>query len=302
VCEDESIHNQEKMTNMRLKIKVVSCFVLLAVTILALRFCVVGQTLTAEQILANHVEALGKKENRGAISTLFAAGLSEYETKSPVVKGRGKAVVISDATNLYFLMSLNSHDYPYEKIGAFGNKVSIPFINAGNRSLLGGFLNEHPRVLLDSLFCGSMSLRWIAGFAKNKMPKMKVGGLKKIDGRETYAISLMSAEQGADTFKVRLYFDAENFRHVRSEYQREVKVGRIVFGEQNQLADGKLALTEEFSDFKDVGGLTLPHQYKVTFSSNSNAQMYESSWRIRVTSYFLNQKLAPDFFTFDLKD
>jgi hypothetical protein len=282
--------------------KVATYIVLFALTIHAFQFSLIGQNLTAEEVLAKHLEAIGNTEKREAVNTLFAAGLSEYETKSPVVKGRGKAVVISDRTNLYFLMSLNSHDYPYEKIGAFGNKVSIPFINAGSRSLLGGFLNEHPKVLLDSLFCGSMSLRWIAGFVKNKTLKMKVGGLKKIDGRETYAINLLSAEQGADTFKVKLFFDAENFRHVRSEYRREVKISRIVFGEQNQLADSKLELTEEFSDFKDVDGLTLPHQYKVTFSSNSNSQMYESSWRIRVTSYFLNQKLAPDFFTFDLKD
>ncbi|MFN2502468.1 MAG: hypothetical protein ABR530_10715, partial [Pyrinomonadaceae bacterium] len=92
------------------------------------------------------------------------------------------------------------------------------------------------------------------------------------------------------------------FRHIRSEYRREVKAGPAVFGQQNQTASARLDLTEEFSDFKEVDGYTFPYTYKVTFTSNSNSQWYENSWGVRVSMYSYNQKLAPDFFTFDVKN
>ncbi len=263
---------------------------------------VFAQNLTSDQIFEKHLESIGSKEKRGTLNTLIAAGLGEFESRRPLMKGGGKAVVVSDPANLYYMMGFNSNDYPFEKVGMFGNKISLPFISAGNRSLLGSFLNEHPKVLSDSLFCGSMSLRWITDVASNKKLKMKSAGLKKVDGRQLRAVDVLSSTLGSDDFKIRLYFDAENFRHVRSEYRREIHVERIVFGQQNQQASSRLDLTEEFSDFKEVDGLTLPYHYRVTFSSNSNAQMHENSWTIQVLNYFINQKLAADFFTFDLKD
>jgi hypothetical protein len=60
-------------------------------------------------------------------------------------------------------------------------------------------------------------------------------------------------------------------------------------------------LTEEFSEFKEVDGFTLPYMYKVTLTTNNATQSYETSWGIRITNYYLNQKLEPDFFTFDVK-
>ncbi|CAN5259618.1 hypothetical protein BH20ACI2_BH20ACI2_14890 [soil metagenome] len=261
----------------------------------------IAQDLSVEQVLSKHLASIGPGEVRQGITTLFAAGLSEFEAKTPVIKGGGKAVVVSDAHNLYFAMSLNSREYPFEKIGAFGNKTSLPFINSGSRSLLGSFLNEHPKILSDSLFCGAMSLRWIVDVAEKRKIKMRSGGVKKVDGRPMHVLDVLSTTSGAEDFKIRLFFDADNFRHIRSEYRRTVQSGRIIFGQQNQISDSRLDLTEEFSDFKGVDGLTLPHVYKVTFSSNSNSAVYESSWRIKVATYYLNQKLAPDFFTFDVK-
>jgi hypothetical protein len=283
--------------------KVISCivFAVLAHFAAMQSGSVFAQNLTSDQIFEKHLESIGSKEKRGTLNTLIAAGLGEFESRRPQMKGGGKAVVVSDPTNLYYMMSLNSNDYPFEKVGMFGNKISLPFISAGTRSLLGSFLNEHPKVLSDSLFCGSMSLRWITDVAGNRKTKMKSAGLKKVDGRQLRVVDVQSTK-GPDDFKIRLYFDAENYRHVRSEYRREIQVERIVFGQQNQQASSRLDLTEEFSDFKEVEGLTLPYHYKVTFASNSNAQMHENSWSIKVVSYYINPKLAADFFTFDVKD
>jgi hypothetical protein len=74
-----------------------------------------------------------------------------------------------------------------------------------------------------------------------------------------------------------------------------------VFGQQNQQSNATADLIEEFSDFREANGFTFPYVYKVTFSTNSPTQLYENSWGIKVSAYYLNQKLTPDFFTFDVQ-
>lgn len=81
----------------------------------------------------------------------MALGASEFESNVPVVKGGGKAVVVSDPGNLFFIISLNSKEYPFEKIGYFDGKTSLPFTTAGSRSLLGSFLSDHQLMLSEGL-------------------------------------------------------------------------------------------------------------------------------------------------------
>jgi hypothetical protein len=253
------------------------------------------------EIISRHLNSIAAAEKRQALKTLFAVGASEFESKNPSAKGGGKAIVVSDAENLYFLMSLNSRDYPFEKIGMFGDKLSIPFVTAGRRSVLGSFLMDNSSVLSENLFTGSMSLRWMNHIADSTGVRMKSAKMKKINGRDTYPVDVFFGATNSGNFKIRLYFDSETFRHVRSEYHREVDIGGITFRQQNQLQNAVVDLTEDYSEFRAVDGFTLPYVYKATLVSNSTAQNYESTWTIRVSEYYLNQKLAPDFFTFDVK-
>ncbi len=256
-----------------------------------------GQKLKPEEIIMKHLDAVGIEAKRQEVKSLLVSGVSEYEAKNPSIKGGGKAVVVSDPNNLYLVMSFNSREYPLEKIGAFKESVSLPHSIAGGRSLLGTFLAEHSKILVENLFGGSMSLRWINNISQHGKSRLRSAGTKKIDGREAYVLDVILPGIGSDNFKARLFFDATTFHHLRSEYVREVDVGRVQFGQQNQQANARVTLVEEFSAHKNVDGLTLPQSYKVTFTSNSNST--ESSWAIKVGEYRYNQKLAPDFFSFD---
>jgi hypothetical protein len=273
----------------------------IAICLLLFIFNNVVWAIDPKEVISRHLDSIALAEKRAGLKTLFAMGLSEFEAKFPIIKGGGKAVVISDPENLYFLMSLNSRDYPFEKIGAFGGNISLPFISPGKRSVLGAFLADNSQILSESLFCGGMSLRWIGHINDTARLKMKSVDMRKVNGRETYVIDVLLPGSGSGKFRVRLFFDSENFRHVRSEYHREVDIGSIVFKQQNQLQNASVDLTEEFSEFKEVDGFTLPYMYKVTLTTNNATQSYETSWGIRITNYYLNQKLEPDFFTFDVK-
>ncbi len=282
--------------------KILSRYLLLLGLFLVAILPGLGQSLTAERILEKNLDAIAPITLRQQLKTLFAGGVSAFTSKIPIVKGGGRVVVISDADDLYFLMSLNSKEYPFEKIGMFGEKVDLPFITAGQRSVLGAFLNEHPRILSNNLFCGSMSMRWISKLQADKDIKLKTNGTKKINGRESYLVDAFLPGMGSDEFSIRLFFDSSTFQHVRTEYHRTIRIGQISVGKANQLTDAQNDLVEEFSDFRSLQGFTLPYNYKVTFKSNSNSQEYESVWGIRVANYYYNQKLASDFFTFDIKD
>src|SRR5687767_11785065 len=132
-----------------------------------------SQDLTYQQIVEKHLDAFGSKEARAALKNLTIVGFSEFESVNPSVKGGGRAVVVSEPDNLLFAMSFNSRDYPFEKIGYFTDKVSIPLVNSGRRSLLGAFLTEHNNILTDGLFGGTMSARWPLSIFEKKKSKIR---------------------------------------------------------------------------------------------------------------------------------
>lgn len=259
---------------------------------------VAGQNLKTDEIVARHLESIGKPEKRAELTTIMALGLSEFEARNPQVKGGGKAVVVSDPDNLLFIISLNSKEYPFEKIGFFNGKPNLPFIASGTRSLLGSFVSEHEKILSDGLFGGTMALRWNSVVSAANRSKLKASGTKKVEGNNAYVLDYLTPA-GSGEFKIRLYFDSETFQHIRTEYRREIPVGRVIFGQQNQGGTSVATLTEDFSDFRQIDGVTLPYSYQVRYVSNSSSMSNENIWRIKVAEYRLNQKLQSDFFRFD---
>jgi len=251
------------------------------------------------ELISKHLESIGKKDVRESVKTIMIVGSSLFESNAPVIRGGGRSVAVSDQGNLLFAMSFNSRDYPFEKIGYFDSKVNIPYVNAGKRSLLGAFISEHSKILSEGLFAGLLSLRWPLHDAEQSKAKVRVTGKKKLDGRETYVVDYAPSGSGSGEFKIKLYFDAETYRHVRTEYRREIAAPTQRFGQQNQIASSQITLVEEFSDFRVIEGLTLPYAYKAIFTSNSNSTLYENTWGIKVEEYRLNQALQPGFFTFD---
>lgn len=260
-----------------------------------------AQDLKPEEIITRHLESIGTKEKRAAVKNRMAAGASTFQSKLPNRKTAGKALIVSEAANnLMFISSFSSQEYPFEKIGFFSDKVSLPFVTAGAKSPLGTFIADHNKILSEGLFAGSISTTWNLLNPQFKKEKFGGGGTKKIDGRKTYVLDFYPGGSSAE-FTVKLYFDAETFRHVRTEYRhvispREQKMGTL--GEQNGV---KIALTESFADFKTIDGLTLPHAYKLHYVTDSNSGTYEYEWNVAVSQYLFNQKLAPDFFSFDEK-
>ncbi len=264
-----------------------------------------ARELKVEEIISKHLASIGEAKKIKEVKNMMLLGSSEFESKLPQRKSVGKLAIVSNDSNLLFISSFLSDSYPFEKIGHFGGKINLPFAIAGTRSPLGDFLFENPSVLENGLFSGSMSLKWLLLDKDFKKGKVRLAGTKKIDGIQTYMVDFFPRNASTD-FKIRLYFDADKFLHIRSEYKEEFDGKAPEFpgsaprssGTMGQVNGFSIQLTETFSDFKTFEGITLPSVSKIHYSGTSVKGVWEYDWAFKVSDVRFNQELKEDFFKF----
>jgi hypothetical protein len=59
----------------------------------------------------------------------------------------------------------------------------------------------------------------------------------------------------------------------------------------------RVVLTEDFDDFSDVDGLTLPHSYKIDFLIDARNKEFAGSWTYTVKQAVRNQTLDRQLFS-----
>ena len=273
--------------------------------------------LTADEIIAKHLDSIGPANARAAVSSRIMSGTSQVTFRSRgIAQGEGGAVVASDGTKIMIGMKFESSQYPYEKIGFDGNKVTAYQLHPGDYSSLGSFTLATPEMFKEGLLGGTLSSAWPFLDLSNKKLKLEVGGTKKVNDRPAYEVKYIV--RGGSDLKISVFFDAETFRHVRTVYKRETsaQMSRGGLGTTGRSAGGASAaggargtggndrvgeasagqsstiyeLTEDFSDFKTEGGLTLPHTYKIHFAQQGSATQI-SDWIISLVTFTFNQHL-----------
>ncbi|MDQ3179872.1 MAG: hypothetical protein M3Q33_05065 [Acidobacteriota bacterium] len=272
-----------------------TCFVICLILFLISQS--IAQELKLAEVISKHAASIGTVEKRKELKNIVLLGFSVFESKLPQRKSAGKLAIVSDKSNLLFISSFTGEGYPFEKIGIFEGKINVPFVSPGIRSPLGDFLWEHPGILKSGLFSGSMSLTWSLLEENLKKGKLKLAGTKKIDGRKAYVIEYFT-EGNSDSLKIRLYFDAETFQHIRSQYREEFAGKEATFGTLGQINGYVVELTETFGDFKTSDGITLPNASKVRYMGSSSKGTYEYDRVFKVTEAKFNQPLKEGFFNF----
>ncbi|MDX6386046.1 MAG: hypothetical protein QOK48_3619, partial [Blastocatellia bacterium] len=81
--------------------------------------------ITPDELFSKHVDAIGPARARAAAAARLAAGTTRVTFRSRgVAQADGGAVLASDGPRSMVTMKFESSQYPYEKIGFDGNKVS----------------------------------------------------------------------------------------------------------------------------------------------------------------------------------
>jgi len=192
----------------------------------------------------------------------------------------------------------STSNYPHEKIGYDGHDVSGSYVRPGIRSSLGDFLLGHRNIVKQGFWGGALSQAWLLLDPDRKV-KIEAGGTKKIGERQAY--QLRCYPSGSD-LKITMYFDAETFQHVRTEYERSIsaQMGSNPEASATQGSETHYKLTEDFADFKKEGGLTLPHTYKISLEILGRQGSFKASWDMALATFQFNQRIDPA--TFDVDD
>jgi hypothetical protein len=251
--------------------------------------------LKPEQLIAKHLDSIGSPAKLKELKTLTTVGIAHVEYR---VGGKatfdGDGNLVSDGTSSRFALRFPAKEYPGEGFVSDGAKTLITRISPDNRSQLGQFIFENDFLLKEGLLFGSLSSAWALQHIAAKQPRLDVTGIKMINGRSLYEMKY-TPKKGNAAIQTYLYFDTETFRHVRSQYRSEFVSPEFQNIDTNALK-AHYTLTEDFDDFSDVDGLTLPHSYKIDLVIDSRSKEFAGSWTYVVKQAVLNQVLDRQLF------
>lgn len=258
-----------------------------------------SQKLKAEDIVAKHLDSIGTKENRAKIKNIAAVGMAEYKTVRSATYDFGKGatggtIFLSEANKMYFGSKFNSVTYPLEEVVYDNKSVETAFIKPGQRSALGYYILNNRDVVREGLFGGSLSTAWSLFDLQSHQAKVDSAGKKKINGRDAYVLNYII--KASSPLTIKLYFDAETFQHVRTEYRRAFPApftGKPT--ESSFQVQTVHLLTENFSNFKKVDGITLPHSYQINLLYDGKVTD-EIEWKFEFSEFRFNQKIDPASF------
>jgi hypothetical protein len=267
-----------------------------------------GDKLKPEEIVAKHLDSIGTPEARAKVTNRIVGGAVVATFAEPSVgQFKGQAVLASDGDKNLISMQFPNANYPQENISFNGRDVLVGFVRAGVRSNLGDLLWTYKTVIKQGLFGGALSQAWPLYNLVEKKPKLSGGGTKKIGAKDVYEINLMP--RGGSDMEISIFFDAQTFQHVRTEYQLVVRpqIGLSVDANKSQ-TPSRYKMIEDFGDFKKEGDLTLPHSYKITLEidryipvrGNASATThapFRGNWELTLDQFGFNQPIPPETFS-----
>jgi hypothetical protein len=258
----------------------------------------VPQKLKPEELVAKHLDAVGPQDARAALKTMVSSGTVEVTFRGRgTSKMAGTAALASDADKNLLSLAFENPDYPFERIGFNGQRVVGAEIKPGQRTPLINFLLANNEVVSQGLIGGVLSTAWALRNLAEKNPKLEYGGSKKIEGRQVHELKYLP-RKGSD-LRISLFFDAETFQHVRTEYRRSIagQMGSTPDTSASAGAETRYKMVEEFSDFKAEGKLVLPHSYKLSLEIATPNETRGFQWDAKLTQFVFDRQIAEKEFS-----
>lgn len=247
--------------------------------------------LKPEEIVNKHLESIGSAEARAPGRSRIVSGNSVVTLRTGGSgQAAGPASIASKDDTVWINANFEAPDYPFERISYDGKKLVVRQYKPGARSPIGEFFLTFDEVFEEGLAGGTLSAAWALLHLEERRAKLKYDGTDKVDGRAVYRLKYQPRK--SSDLKIKLYFDAENFRHVRTEYERTIaaQMGAAP-GTSVSQRETHFKVTEDFSDFTTVGGLTLPKKYKIGYSYSSRNNPIEIDWGFDFSRYEFNQPI-----------
>src|SRR5215469_13746073 len=254
------------------------------------------EKLKLEQVIAKHLESIGPKEKLNGIKNRVTTGDAHVDIHvGGTADLAGNGMLISEGRSLRLTFQYPALQYPGEQFVFDGKAVSIGMISPGVRSQLGNYIFVNDYLVKDGLLFGALSTNWFFGDLDVKA-RFDLSGPKKVDGKSVYEIRYVP-RKGATNLTAYFDFDSETFRHVRSQFKAEVAPTNVDQKISDSAETIRYTITEQFGDFKQVDGLTLPHSYTLDFSIDSPDGGFVGSWDYLIKEIVHNQPIEAKAFS-----
>ena len=259
------------------------------------------EKMKPEEIVAKHLDSIGSAEDRASVKTRVILGMTKYVRHGPGGgTTEGRVVLASENEKYMFGMKFGLPGYDVESIGFDGKDLSVGYAAPGVRSLLEILFRNNESTFKHGLLSGTLTSSWPLLNLTDEKAKVKYSGMKKVDGANVHQLKYQP-RKGSD-LEVSLYFEAETFRHVRTEYTR-VNSANIGSGGPDSSAgqtERRYKLVEAFGDFKKEGNLTLPHDYRLRLEiSGGNSRESIDEWTVTLSDFVFNKPIDPKDFVVD---
>ncbi len=269
-----------------------------AATILLMTPVASAKKMKADALVALHLKSIGEnlvRKNR------VAQGLGTVDIRvGNRAKMVGPAMLLAEGNKLRTEIKFGHPQYAGETLVRSGEKLDIAYVSPGARSRLGSTLWDFfPRLAQEGLYGGILSTDWTLLDLEKRRAKIRYRGLKKFEGRRLHRLDYRP-KSGVD-YRIRIYFEPETYRHVASRYRLTLPAGLGrglvnirggAFGAGSGPADKiRITLTETFTDFKEVDGLTLPHRYRIALNTSAIGG-FVGHWEIKIDRMMHDQRIA----------
>jgi hypothetical protein len=248
------------------------------------------EKLKPEDLVAKHLHSIGPADKRAAVKSRTTSGPVRFEFK---VGGKGlmigKGTIISQGNSVRESFTFPASNYSGDQIAFDGNRVSAGQISPGNYPPFAHFIYENNLPLKEGLLFGTLSTAWALLDLPGRKPKLELSGPKKIEGRQMYELKYQSQDKNVNMSSY-LYFDPETFQHVRSHFRIErppLQISKI----SDSVELVRYHIVERFDDFRQDGGLTLPHSYTLEFSIDDPRGAVLTLWNYAIDRITHNDPL-----------
>lgn len=254
------------------------------------------EKLKPEEVVARHLASIGSAEARASLHSRLIEGTSLLSVRQGG-KGQveGQVRLASQSKMNMISMGFDSADYSQESFAFDGRELTTSHFRPGQRSRLAQLFMFNDLIFKEGLIGGTLSSSWPLLDLAERNPKLEYAGTKTSGGKQMHVLKYLP-HKGTET-KITLFFDAETFQHVRTEYDREIvatSVERIAprmnaGGGGQRARDARVKITEEFSNFKTEKGLTLPHSYKLELAVQSETLPTLIDWAFELANFDFSQ-------------
>jgi hypothetical protein len=261
----------------------------------------ISQKLKPEEVVARHLESLGSPDARAAVKSRVAQGAVITSIRiGGSGQSRGGAVLASQREMSLIGLIFGPQDFANEKMAYDGKKLTVGEARPGVRTRFGLFLLSHDILFKEGLIGGTLSSAWPLFNLADRMPKLHYSGTKKIDSRQTHVLDYEPRSGG--NLAIKMYFDAETFQHVRTEYEQVISAPSVSRPEDAaRQKETRVRLTEDFSDYRKEGGINLPHTYRLQLTIDAPNNPVVQDWVVSLNQFLFNKDLDAKQFDVNAK-